>query len=70
MRPGRTQTGMSSYRSPYISFHAFTCELPKNELIDRPDFVSVADPTRVTSVLVGDYRSHVTRKRISDRVHK
>ena len=49
MRPGRTQTGMSSYRSPYISFHAFTCELPKNELIDRPDFVSVADPTRLLS---------------------
>ena len=24
MRPGRTQTVMSSYRSPYVSFHAFT----------------------------------------------
>ena len=47
MRPGRTQTGMSSYRSPYISFHVFTCNRPKNE-IDQSDFVSVADPTRVT----------------------
>ena len=32
MRPRRTQTGMSSYQSPYISFHAFTCNRPKNEL--------------------------------------
>ena len=32
MRPGRTQTGMSSYRSPYISFHVFTCDRPENEL--------------------------------------
>ena len=31
-RVGRTQTGMSSYRSPYISFHAFTWDRPKNEL--------------------------------------
>jgi len=26
------QTGMSSYRSPYISFHAFTWDRSKNEL--------------------------------------
>ena len=32
MRPGRTQAGMSSYRSPHISFHAFTWDRPKNEL--------------------------------------
>ena len=32
MRPGRTQTGMSLYRSPYISFHAFTWDWPKSEL--------------------------------------
>ena len=32
MKLGRTQTGMSSYRSPYISFHAFTWDRPKNEL--------------------------------------
>ena len=32
MRPGRTQTGMSSYRSPYISFYAFTWDRPKSEL--------------------------------------
>ena len=31
MRPGRTQAGMSSYRSPHISFHAFTWDRPKNE---------------------------------------
>ena len=29
---GRTQTGRSSYRSPYISFHAYTWDRPKNEL--------------------------------------
>ena len=29
---GRTQTGRSSYQSPYISFHAFTWDRPKNEL--------------------------------------
>ena len=32
MRLGRTQTGMSSYQSPYISFHAFTWDQPKSEL--------------------------------------
>ena len=32
MRPGRTQTGMSSYQSPYISFDAFTWDQPQNEL--------------------------------------
>ena len=31
-RTGRTQTSMSSYRSPYISFHVFTWNRPKNEL--------------------------------------
>ena len=49
MRLGRTQTGVSSYLSPYISFHAFT-ELKMNS--DRSDFISVADPTRVTFVPV------------------
>ena len=51
MRLGRTQTGVSSYLSPYISFHAFT-ELKMNS--DRSDFISVADPTRVTFVPVWD----------------
>ena len=51
MRLGRTQTGMSSYRSPYISFHAFT-DLKMNS--DPSDFISVADPTRVTFVPVLD----------------
>ena len=51
MRLGRTQTGMSSYRSPYISFQAFT-DLKMNS--DRSDFISVADPTRVTFVPVWD----------------
>ena len=46
---GRTQTGMSSYRSPYISFHVFT-DLKMNS--DRSDFIPVADPTRVTFVPV------------------
>ena len=49
MRLGRTQTDMSSYRSPYISFHVFT-ELKMNS--DRSDFIPVADPTRVTFVPV------------------
>ena len=50
MRPGRTQTGMSSYRSLYISFHAFTWNRLKMNL-DRYDFVSVANyPTRVIFV--------------------
>ena len=31
MRPGPTQTAISSYRSPYISFHAFTWDRPKNK---------------------------------------
>ena len=45
MRLERTQTGMCSYRSPYISFHAFN-DLRMNS--NRSDFISVADPTRVT----------------------
>ena len=49
MRLGRTQTGVSSCLSSYISFHAFT-ELKMNS--DRSDFISVADPTRVTFVPV------------------
>ena len=32
MRPGLTQTGVSWYRSPYISFYAFTWDWPKNKL--------------------------------------
>ena len=32
MRPGLTQTGVSSYRTPYISFYAFTWDWPKNKL--------------------------------------
>ena len=31
MRLGQTQTGMSSYRSPYFSFHAFTWDRPEND---------------------------------------
>ena len=42
MRPGQTQTGMSSYQSPYICFHPFTWDWPKNELrpvtVVRQDF--------------------------------
>ena len=49
VRLGRTQTGMSSYRSPYISFQAFTA---LNMNSDWSDFISVADPTRVTVVPV------------------
>ena len=46
MRLRRTQTGMSSYRSPYISI--FSCARlngtdPKMNS-DRSDFISVADP--------------------------
>ena len=70
MRPTRTRTGMSSYRSPYISFHAFTWDRPKNELravwlrVGRwPDTSYYRNGPRL-------YRSHVKRKRISDRVHK
>ena len=44
MRPRRTQTGMSSYQSPYISFHAFTCNRPKNEL--RPVWLSCRSLTQ------------------------
>ena len=47
MRLRQTQTSMSSYRSPYISFHAFT-DLKMNS--DRSNFISVTDPTRVTFV--------------------
>ena len=69
MRPGRTQTGMSSYWSSYIFFmRLHSTGLKMNS--DQPNFVSVADPTQVTFVPVGDYHSHVKRKRISDRVHK
>ena len=32
MRPGRARTGMSLYRSQYISNNAFTWDRPKNEL--------------------------------------
>ena len=49
MRPGQTQTGMSSYRSPYISFHAFT-GLKMNS--DRSDCMLVANLTQVTFFLV------------------
>ena len=60
MRLGRTQTGMSSYRSPHISFHAFT-DLKMNS--DRSDFISVADPTRVTfRAGLRPYRSHKKQK--------
>ena len=60
MRLGRTQTGMSSYRSPYISFHVFT-DLKMNS--DRSDFIPVADPTRVTFVPgLRPYRSHIKQK--------
>ena len=32
MRPARTQSGVSSYRSPYISSPAFTLDRPNTEL--------------------------------------
>ena len=48
-RLGRMQTGMTSYRSPYISFHEFTDQKMN---LDRSDFILVAHPTRVTFVLV------------------
>ena len=51
MRLRQTQTSMSSYRSPYIPFHAFTV-LKMNS--DRSNFISVTDPTRVTFVPVWD----------------
>ena len=54
----------------YISFHAFTWDRPKNELravwpgVGRwPDTSYFRNGPRL-------YRSHVKRKRISDRVHK
>ena len=65
MRLGRTQTGMSSYQSPYISFHAFTWDRPKSEP-RRPDIVSGQSYFRTGLRL---YRSHVKRKRISERLH-
>ena len=54
MRQGRTQTGMSSYQSLYISFRAFVCLLGTGLKMnsDRSDFVSVADAKRVTFVPV------------------
>ena len=61
---------LTAYRSPYISFHAFTWDRPKNELrlvwlrVGRwPDASYFRTGLRL-------YRSHVKRKRISDRVHK
>ena len=53
MRPEQTWTSMSSYRSTYISFHLFTWDRPKTNS-ERSDFVSVADPTRVIFVPIGD----------------
>ena len=69
MRLRQTQTSMSSYRSPYIPFHAFT-DLKMNS--DRSNFISVTDPTRVTFVPVWDRTVLIkkTKKRTSDRVHK
>ena len=46
MRLGRTQTGVSSYRSPYFSFHAFTWERPKNEL--RPELTGLTSSRSLT----------------------
>ena len=64
MRPGRTQTGMSSYWSPYIFFmHLHGTSLKMNS--DRPDL-----DTRYFRTGLRLYHSRVTRKRISDRVHK
>ena len=72
MRPGRTQTGMSLYRSPYISFHVFTWDQPKREL--RPAWLRIRvgrwSDTSYFRTGLRLYRSHVKRKRISDRVHK
>ena len=70
MRPGRTQTGMSLYRSPYISFHVFTWDQPKREL--RLAWLRVRRWADTGYFCTGLrlYRSHVKRKRISNRVHK
>ena len=51
MRPGRTWTDMSSYRSSYILFmHLRGTGLKTNS--ERSDFVSVSDLTQVIFVLV------------------
>jgi len=59
MRPGRTQTGMSSYRPPYISFLAFTWDRSENEL--RPVWIRVGRRTETSYFRTGlsSYRSHV-----------
>ena len=61
-REGRTQTGMSSYRSPYISFHAFTWDRPKNEL--RPVWLHLDRWPDTSYFPTGPipYRSHVKQK--------
>ena len=43
MRLERTQTGMSLYRPPYISFHSFTWDWPEKYELRPVSFVSVAD---------------------------
>ena len=46
MRPGRTQTGMSSYRPPYIVFLLRLHETGLTMNLDRSDFVSVVGRRR------------------------
>ena len=60
-RVGRTQTGMSSYRSPYISFHAFTWDRPKNEL--RPVWLHLGRWPDTSYFRTGlrPYRSHARK---------
>ena len=59
MRPGRTQTGMSSYRALYISFSAFTWDRPDNEL--RPVWLRLGFWTETGNSRTGlsSYRPHL-----------
>ena len=59
MRPGRTQTGMSPYRPPYIFFYAFTWDRPDNEL--RPVWLRLGCWTETRNCRTGlsSYRSHI-----------
>ena len=59
MRPGRTQTGLSWYRPPYISIYAFTWDRSDNEL--RLVWLRLGrwTETRNSRTGLSSYRSHV-----------
>ena len=59
MRPGRTQTGTSSYRPPYISSYAFTRDWPDNELRLVWLRLGCWNETRNSRTDLSSYRSHV-----------